>query len=164
MLLRFPPGFAYHAASVNTPRRLFASLSLVAIFAAACTSGGDGQATPTSESPAPPLPSGAVRFQPGKYSYRFGGIAADVIFDASTATLEVKNASGETLAAPSLYVIDRTGARHDGTVDAGAPIPDGGSATFQVTFPDEVKPRTIGLVILLFGDSNYGAMAPVPVS
>jgi hypothetical protein len=61
-------------------------------------------------------------------------------------------------------VIDRTGARHDGTVGAGAPIPDGDSATFQMTFPDEVKPRTIGLVILLFGDSNYGAMAPVPVS
>jgi hypothetical protein len=150
---------------VSTPRRFVASLLLVAVFATACTSGGDGQATPTSESPTPPPPSGAVRFQPGEYSYRFGGITADVTFDASTATLEVKNASGATLAAPSLYVIDRTGARHDRImVNAGAPILDGDSATFEMTFPDEVKPRTIGLVILLFGDSNYGAMAPVPVS
>lgn len=137
---------------------------MAAIFAAACTSGGDGDATPTAVSPTSPPPSGPVRFQPGEYTYRFGGITADLSFDANAATLEVKNASGATLAAPSLYVIDATGARHDGTVDAGVAIPDGDSATFQVTFPEEVKPRTIGLVILLFGDSNYGAFAPVPVA
>ncbi len=115
-------------------------------------------------SPTSPPPSGPVRFQPGEYSYGFGGITATLSFDASTATLEVKNASGAALDAPSLYVIDGTGARYDGTVDAAAAIPDGDSATFQVTFPDEVKPKTIGLVILLFGDSNYGALAPVPVA
>ena len=137
---------------------------MVAVLAAACTSGGDGNGTPTPGSPTSPPPSGPVRFQPGKYSYGFGGITADLSFDASTATLEVKNASGAALAAPSLYVIDATGARYDGTVDGGSAISDRDSATFQVTFPDEVKPRTIGLVILLFGDSNYGAFAPVPVA
>ena len=45
-----------------------------------------------------------------------------------------------------------------------ATIPDGESATFQVTFPDDVDERTVGLVILSFGDSNYGALAPVPVA
>ena len=138
---------------------------LVAVFAAACTSGGGGDGTPTTPvSPTSPPASGPVRFQPGEYSYRFGGISADLSFDAGAATLEVNNASGAALDAPSLYVIDAAGARHDGTVGAASPIPDGGSATFQVTFPEEVKPKTIGLVILLFGDSNYGAFAPVPVA
>ena len=136
----------------------------MAVVAAACTGGGDGVGTPTLGSPTSPPPSGPVRFQPGEYSYRIGGITADLSFDTGTATLEVKNASGAPVAAPSLYVIDATGARYDGTVDAASAIPDGDSATFQVTFPDEVKPRTIGLVILLFGDSNYGAFAPVPVA
>jgi len=139
-------------------------LVLVAVFAAACTSGGGGEGASTLGSPTSPPPSGPVRFQLGEYSYRFGGITAELSFDASTATLEVKNASGAALDAPSLYVIDATGARHDGTVDAASAIPDGASATFQVTFPGEVKPRTIGLVILLFGDSNYGAFAPAPVT
>lgn len=149
---------------MSTPRRFVTSLFVVAILAAACTSGGEEHVTPTPGSPTSPPPSGPVRFQPGKYSYRFGGITADLSFDASTATLEVKNASGAALAEPSLYVIDGTGARYDGTVDAASATPDGDSATFQVTFPDEVKPKTIGLVILLFGDSNYGAFAPVPVA
>jgi len=33
-----------------------------------------------------------------------------------------------------------------------------------VTFPDDVDERTVGLVIVSFGDSNYGALAPVPVA
>jgi hypothetical protein len=164
MLCGLLPGLAYHAASVSTPRRFVASLFLVAVFAAACTSGGDGDGTPTPGSPTSPPPSGPVRFQPGKYRYEFGGITADLSFDASTATLEVNNTSGAALPAPSLYVIDGTGARYDGSVDAAVAIPDGDSSTFQVVFADQVKPRTIGLVILSFGDSNYGALAPVPVA
>jgi hypothetical protein len=140
-------------------------LLLVVVFAVACTSGGDGDETPTTPgSSTSPPPSGPVRFQPGEYRYVFGGITADLGFDVSTATLEVKNASGTMLDAPSLYVIDATGTRFDGTVDAASAIPDGDSATFQVSFPDEVRPRTIGLVILSFGDSNYGAFAPVPAA
>lgn len=164
MLSGLLPGFAYHAASVSTPRPFVASLLLVAVFAVACTSGGGGDGTSTPGSPTSPPPSGPVRFQAGEYSYRFGGITADLSFDASTATLEVKNTSGAALDSPSLYVIDATGARYDGTVDAASAIPDGGSETFHVTFPGEVKPKTIGLAILLFGDSNYGAFAPVPVA
>lgn len=148
---------------MSTPRRFVAPILLTAILAAGCTSGGDGDGTPTPESPTSLPPTGPVSFQPGEYSYRFGGVTADLSFDASTATLEVTNASGAELAPPSLYVIDATGARLDGMVEAAAEIPDGGAATFQVTFSDEVKPRTIGLVILLFGDSNYGAFAPVPI-
>jgi hypothetical protein len=164
MLCGLPPGFAYHAASVSTPRRFVASVFLVAVFASACTSGGDGDTTPTPETPTSLPPTGPVRFQLGEYRYEFGGVVASLSFDGSSATLEVKNASGSALDPPSLYVIDATGVRHDGTVDAGVEIPDGDSATFEVSFPEEVKPKAIGLVILLFGDSNYGAFAPVPVA
>ena len=68
------------------------------------------------------------------------------------------------LAAPGLYVIDGTGRREDGTIPDGAPIANGANGTFHVTFPDTVTAKTIGLVILLFGDSNYGAMAPAPTA
>jgi hypothetical protein len=57
-----------------------------------------------------------------------------------------------------------TGEQQDGAVTDAVAIPDGESATFQVTFPDDVNERTVGLVILSFGDSNYGALAPVPVA
>ncbi len=40
------------------------------------------------------------------------------------------------------------------------PVEDGAQATFQVQFPPEVTPKSLGLVILLFGSDNYGAFAP----
>ncbi len=91
-------------------------------------------------------------------------MTVDVVFDGSDASMDVKNASGAELAAPSLYVVMGTGEQRDGVVTDAATIPDGESATFQVTFPDDVDEQTIGLVILSFGDSNYGAFAPVPRS
>jgi hypothetical protein len=91
-------------------------------------------------------------------------VTADLRFDGNDATMDVKNASGAELAAPALYVIEGSGGRRDGVVGDAVPIPDGESATFQVTFPDRVTDKTIGLVILLFGDSNYGAFAPVPAA
>jgi hypothetical protein len=105
-----------------------------------------------------------VHFQPGEYRYGFGGVTASLSFDGSAATLEVKNASGAGLAAPGLYVVSGTGEHVDGSVAGAAPIEDGADATFQVTFPDQVTSKTIGLVILLFGDSNYGAFAPAPAA
>ena len=89
-------------------------------------------------------------------------MTASLSFVGSAATLEVKNASGEELAAPALYVVSGTGEHVDGSVVGAVPIADGARATFQVTFPNQVTSKTIGLVILLFGDSNYGAFAPAP--
>jgi hypothetical protein len=39
-------------------------------------------------------------------------------------------------------------------------IPDGKTGDFKVTFPPEVRPDTIGLLILLIGPDNYGAFVP----
>lgn len=91
-------------------------------------------------------------------------MTAELSFDGSAATMDVRNATGADLASPALYVIAGTGDRVDGIIPDATSIADGESATFRVTFPAEVTPKTIGLVILLFGDSNYGAFAPVPAA
>jgi hypothetical protein len=59
-----------------------------------------------------------------------------------------------------VYVIDVSDTRRDGEVEGALPIPDGEDASFRVAFPPEVSRRTIGLVILEFGDLNVGAFAP----
>jgi hypothetical protein len=161
---RLLPGFAYHAASVTSPRRILLLIGLLLVVASSCTGSGDGSPSTTTAPASSPVPTGPVRFQPGEYRYEFGGVVASLSFDGSSATLDVKNASGAALDPPALYVIDGTGAREDGTVSGAAPIPDGESATFQVTFPGSVTPKSIGLVILEFGDSNYGAFAPAPAT
>lgn len=138
---------------------------LAVALGVACTGDGDGGRTSTpTASPTSPIPTGPVRFEPGHYRYEFGGVRADLAFDGSDATMDVENASGAELAPPAVYVVDGSGTRRDGVVADAVPIPDGESATFHVTFTDQVSDETIGLVILLFGDSNYGAFAPVPVA
>ena len=138
---------------------------LVLALGVACTGNGSDQPTSTpTATPTSPVPTGPVHFEPGHYRYEFGGVTADLVFDGSDATMVVKNATGAELATPALYVVEGSGAHRDGVVADAAPVPDGESATFQVTFPEQVTPESIGLVILLFGGSNYGAFAPVPVA
>jgi hypothetical protein len=150
---------------VSAPRRILPLIVLVAVLVASCTGGDDDAPTPApSSSTTSPVPTGPVRFEPGHYAYEFGGVTVGLVFDGSDAEMDVKNASGAELAAPSLYVVLGTGAQRDGVVSDAATIADGKSATFQVTFPDDVDERTVGLVILSFGDSNYGALAPVPAA
>jgi hypothetical protein len=158
---------------VSTARRIlplrclerWLALWLALSLATACTGGGaDGSTTTPTAAPTSAIPTGPVHFLPGEYRYAFGGVTASLSFDGSAATLEVKNASGGDLGAPGLYVVSGTGEHVDGTIAGAAPIADGASATFQVTFPDQVTSKTIGLVILLFGDSNYGAFAPAPAA
>ena len=150
---------------MSAPRRILSSIVLVIAFGVACTGDGNDEPTRTPDaSPTSPVPTGPIRFEPGHYRYEFGGVTADLVFEGSGATLAVTNASGAELASPSIYVIDGSGTHVDGVVADAAPIPDGEDATFVVTFPDDVTDETIGLVDLLFGDSNYGLFAPVPVA
>ena len=150
---------------MSASRRILPLIVFVAVLGVACTGGdGDGPTPAPSSTTTSPVPTGPVHFEPGHYAYGFNGVTVGLVFDGSDAEMNVKNASGAELAAPSLYVIMGTGARRDGTVTDAAAIPDGETSTFQVTFPDDVDERTVGLVILSFGDSNYGALAPVPVA
>jgi hypothetical protein len=156
---------------VKPRTRSLAVLLLVACLAAAsCTGdddGGDGGSAsgPTSPVSAPPtVDQGPVDFVPGSFRYEFNGVTAELTLDADAAgTLDVKNASGAGLAVPALYLITGEDARLDATIADAAAIADGEEATFQVSFADPVDVATLGLVILEFGDQNYGGMAPVPV-
>jgi len=150
---------------VTHPRRILPLLCLVLLLAGACTKGGGN--TPsrtTSVVPSSPVPTGPVRFEPGEYRYAFGGVTASLSFEGSDATLEVKNASGNDLDPPGVYVIQGTGERVDGTVAGAAAVADGATGTFQVSFPKSVTEKSIGLVILEFGDANWGAFAPAPAA
>lgn len=103
-------------------------------------------------------------FVPGRFIYRFNSITAQATFDGNIASLSIRNDTGAELGSPSIYVIGADDRRYDATSDAAPPIADGEQATLQLTFPDGVTQQTIGLVVLVFGDLNVGAMAPVPVS
>ncbi len=150
---------------MSAPRRILPLIVLAVAFASGCTGNGGVSPTPApTATPMSPVPTGPVRFEPGHYRYDFGGVTADITFDGSNATMDVKNATGAELAAPAVYVIDGTGAQRDGTVVDSTSIPDGQSATFAVTFPDQVTKESLGLVVLLFGDSNWGDFAPVPAA
>jgi hypothetical protein len=153
---------------VHTVRRAGAPtfLLLLALSAAACT-GGSRPPTATVASSSPPgggpaTSNTVVHFKPGQYRYSFNNVTATLSFAGQTATMDVKNGSGAALGAPGIYVITGTDQRLDAKVADAAAVPDGGDATFQVTFPSGATLQTIGLIVLKFGDSNYGAFAPVP--
>jgi len=142
---------------------------LLTLLAAACTGGGDEapSAAPTSASCAPGecvvnSDTGDISYQPGEYEYTFNGVTAT--FSLTSGTLEVKNGSPAEIGKPGMYVISGDDQRYEGSVEAPAVIPEGGSSTFTVTFPDQVDAASVGLMVLLFGGSNFGAMRPVPVA
>lgn len=129
---------------------------------AGCT--GDGSdVTPTASSSAspPPTDAGSTAFSPGTFRYQNAGLQVALQLEANTGTMDVDNGSGFALGKPDLYVLDGvTGEHIDGKVLDAQPVEDGAQATFQVQFPPEVTPKSLGLVILLFGSDNYGAFAP----
>ncbi len=142
---------------------------LLTLLAAACTGGGDEEpsAQPTSASCAPgecvvSSDRGDIAYQPGEYQYTFNGVTANL--SMNNGTLEVKNDSPAEIGKPGMYVISGDDQRYEASVEAPAVIPQGESATFTVTFPDGVDPASVGLMVLLFGGSNFGAMHPVPVA
>lgn len=138
---------------------------LIALSVAACT--GDQASSTTPSSPTtgasdPVTASSNVTFVPGEFGYRFNNITATFSMEGSGGTLSVKNGSGAELGDPGMFVLGIDDKRYEGAVTSPAPIPDGGDGVFQVTFPDKVTKASIGLLVLLFGGDNYGAMAPVP--
>jgi hypothetical protein len=150
---------------VDRPPLRYAILVVVTVVASTCTGGGadGGTTSPPTSAPAT-VDTGPIRFQPGQFRYDFGGVTATLSLRGTTATLEVQNASGTELEPPGIYAIGGDDTRRDAEIADASPIPDGDSGSFTVSFPEELDPKTLGLLILRFGDSNYGAFAPVPVS
>jgi hypothetical protein len=141
---------------------------VLAFVTVACTGGGTERPSSTPSTSCPPgecvvaSDPGEVRYRPGEYSFAFNKVTATLSLQGSTATLQVQNGSGADLGEPGVYVLSGDDKRYDGIVESPATIADGDSGTFTVMFPEQVKPSTVGLVVLLFGGSNFGALKPVP--
>ena len=139
----------------------FALVSLVAF--AACT--GDDEPAATASTGAEtstssvPTPAETLTGAPGTatYTYALEGLTVTVEFDGSEGTMLVENDSEHDLDAPGLYALDAAdGHEVEGQVLESAPVPAGGSATFEVAL-DGVGVDDIGLLVLLFGADNYGS-------
>jgi hypothetical protein len=150
-----------------TPVRNTVALALLAtLLAAGCSGGSSGGGSPsaaTSTAPATTSTAPVPVAKPGEYSYVNAGLNATVKFGTSGggATLTLKNSTGRTLEKPGLYVEEAaTGKQINGKVVSAAPVANGKTSTFRVTFPPNVRPDTIGLLILLIGPDNYGAFVP----
>ena len=136
-------------------------LLLLAIALGACT-GDDGDTTaPSGPSPTSDVPTPAQTFTgaPGTavFEYANEGLLVTLELDGSEGTLEVDNGSANDLDAPGVYVKDAVdGHEIGGEVLASAPVAAGERATFDVTL-DGITVDDIGLLVLLFGEDDYGA-------
>jgi hypothetical protein len=108
--------------------------------------------------------TGDVLFEPGEFEYSWKGVDFRFSMNGSGGTLEIDNGSGGRLAAPRLYAILGDGSRRDAMIDAAGQIPEGDQASFDVTFPDDVDETSVGLIVLVIGGDNWGALAPVPAA
>jgi hypothetical protein len=115
-----------------------------------------------SESPLPTVDVGPVAFVPGKFAYSYLDVEATLAWSGGNGTLAVHNGSESELGPPGLYAVTAERPRVPGTVLDAASIPGGASATFDVTFPEDLSPDAVGMIALLFGNENWGAFSPVP--
>ena len=149
---------------MRTLRRFVAPAVVLAMLGAACT--GDGsEVTPTDggspSASSRPTDAGPTTFTPGAFVYENAGLRVHLQLEDNTGTMDVNNGSGFGLDKPDLYVLDGlSGTRIEGKVVDAQPVEDGAEASFQVQFPPEVTPKSLGMVVLLFGSDNYGAFAP----
>ncbi len=118
------------------------------------TSGGTAGTGATGGGGPTPVVSGAATS--GTYEYQNAGLHVTMRIDGTAGTMEVDNGSGHELGDPGFYILDaRDGTQIDGVVAAPAPVEDGQTATFDISF-EGIEVRNIGAIALLFGDDNYG--------
>jgi hypothetical protein len=142
---------------VKTTGRV-ALLVIASVLAAACT-GGHANEGGGSSGAASPTPSRTFTAPPGTalYVYSHEGLVATMLLKGGRGTLEVQNETGNELPPPSFYVLaSEDGHRVEGHVVSPATVPDGETATFQVSLSGLTE-KDIGLIVLLMGTDNYGA-------
>jgi hypothetical protein len=133
----------------------------VLVLAAACThEGAATEPTPTQSLDVQPTQDPLVNFVPGEWTYELYGVKAAFQWKDGPATLTVKNGSDQEVGAPDLYVVTRDQRHVDAKLDGSAPLEPSESGTYTVTFPGGLQPDDIGLVVLLLGDVNWGALGP----
>lgn len=142
--------------AARIPRRVVIVIlvSFLALIAAACGSGTAGSATR----------DGSAVSEDADGGYVYDGdvaIAATLDRDDETWTLRVTNDTGRQLGPPGIYGLAADdGRRIDADVSGAAPVPPDGQVELSVTFPGGGSSRDFGLVMLLFGQQNFGPLAP----
>lgn len=151
---------------MRAPTRSFAlalaGLLTLGVAGASCT--GDTTTTTTDASPTgSPLPTVdiPVDFVPGEFVYVNNDVTVHLSWEGGTGELTIENGSGQELAAPSLYAVTPQQQQVSAEIPGAAAIPDGDSVTLEVTFPDSLEGADAGLIALVFGDENWGALSPV---
>ena len=154
-------------------RRLATPLVVLALAAAACTGGEDPDPGPSdggsepSEPTASALPTedpGAVAFERGLFRYQFNSVTAELRWQGGDGALTIDNGSDRELGEPGLYAVTSDQREVPAEIAGTAPVGPGDSASFEISFPDDVAFEQTGFVVLVFGDENWGALAPVPTS
>jgi len=139
-------------------------VSLVVIVSTSCDpfddeDGGGSPQPPASVSPST-SPAPTLSAEGFLYTSK-DGIRALATFERDRGTLELRNSTGAELAAPGLYLLDaRTGEVVEAEVTPARPVDDGDERTFRVALAREMPPASIGLVVLLIGDADFGAFLP----
>jgi hypothetical protein len=80
--------------------------------------------------------------------------------EGSPATLHVKNGSEQPVGAPDVYIVTKDQQHVDGKADGSSPLDPGQSGDYTVTFPSGLTVNDLGLVVLMLGDVNWGALGP----
>jgi hypothetical protein len=146
---------------MKTTGRSLALVLVVTLALAACdgdddggeTTGPSGAATGATAGPTPVTSGSATS---GTYEYVNAGLRVVLEIDGTTGTMTVENGAGYELARPGFYLLGASdGAQHEGDVAQAAPIPDGETATFDVSF-EGIEVGDVGAIALLFGQDNYG--------
>lgn len=133
---------------------------LGALLLAACDEATEGSTGPTTTTSAVPTPAETFTGAPGAatYGYANGGLVVAFDLNGDAGTLRVENGSAHDLDPPDLYVKDAMdGHRIEVDVLSSAGVAAGETATFDVAMND-VALDDIGLLVLLFGADNYGAL------
>ena len=134
-----------------------------ALIAGVSCTGGDSTDTtvPSVDSPSP-LPTTDVNatIVPGEWTYEYLGVKATFEWKDGPPILTVKNTTGAELAAPSVYVVTQDQRHVDGKLDLSQPLADGATGTYTVSLPGDLTRDDVGLIVLMLGDANWGALSP----
>lgn len=143
------------------PRTLLVAMTIAAsTLAAACTSDTTEPTAPAVTPSALPTSDVNATIVPGEWTYDYLGVKATFEWKDGPPILTVKNATGAELGAPSVYAVTQDQRHVDGKMDLSDPLADGATGTYTVTFPADLTREGVGLIVLMLGDVNWGALSP----